>query len=217
MATSEKQLAANRENAKKSTGPTTAAGKTRASQNACTHGLTAEKVLMDFIEDKSELDTHRESIIAFYKPQNPMEKFWVDQIILGQWRLDRLARWESAIFNDAVIATHDANAEDDVELEEYVTDVEPDQRFTMHNWMISFGMTELCKKEDYLKIFLRYQSQAERLVRRAEVSIANLRIEPKSSRQRIDSTSTSAAISTNEPIPMPASMTLSESHATIGR
>ena len=38
---SERQLAANRANAKRSTGPKTAAGKLRSSRNALTHGLSA--------------------------------------------------------------------------------------------------------------------------------------------------------------------------------
>ncbi len=38
---SEKQLAANRRNAQKSTGPRTAEGKTRVSMNAMKHGLSA--------------------------------------------------------------------------------------------------------------------------------------------------------------------------------
>jgi hypothetical protein len=38
--TTEKQIAANRLNARRSTGPKTAAGKRRASQNALRHGLT---------------------------------------------------------------------------------------------------------------------------------------------------------------------------------
>ena len=38
---SEKQIAANRANAKKSTGPRTAAGKSASSQNAFRHGLSA--------------------------------------------------------------------------------------------------------------------------------------------------------------------------------
>jgi hypothetical protein len=38
--TSERQIAANRKNAARSTGPTTAAGKARASRNAWRHGLS---------------------------------------------------------------------------------------------------------------------------------------------------------------------------------
>ena len=43
---SAKQIAANRRNAQSSTGPTTGAGKARASQNAVTHGLLARHALL---------------------------------------------------------------------------------------------------------------------------------------------------------------------------
>ena len=43
---SERQIAANRQNAKLSTGPTTADGKTASSRNAITHGLTASRGLL---------------------------------------------------------------------------------------------------------------------------------------------------------------------------
>ncbi len=42
---SEKQIAANRQNARKSTGPKTDAGKQRSRQNAFRHGLTAQTVI----------------------------------------------------------------------------------------------------------------------------------------------------------------------------
>ena len=41
--TSQKQIEANRRNAKQSTGPRTTAGKQRTSQNALKHGLSAEQ------------------------------------------------------------------------------------------------------------------------------------------------------------------------------
>ena len=48
--TSEKQAAANRRNAAKSTGPQTESGKARSSGNALKHGLSAEQVVI-FGED----------------------------------------------------------------------------------------------------------------------------------------------------------------------
>ena len=46
MQLSEKQLAANIANAKHSTGPNTADGKARSSQNARRHGITAQTTIM---------------------------------------------------------------------------------------------------------------------------------------------------------------------------
>ena len=44
--TSDKQKASNRANAAKSTGPRSAAGKKKSSQNALVHGLTSQKSLL---------------------------------------------------------------------------------------------------------------------------------------------------------------------------
>ena len=46
MPTSEKQKAANRQNAKKSTGPTTPEGKAVASRNATKHGLRSNTIIL---------------------------------------------------------------------------------------------------------------------------------------------------------------------------
>ena len=43
--TSQKQIEANRRNARKSTGPKSAVGKTRAAHNALKHGLRAEQIV----------------------------------------------------------------------------------------------------------------------------------------------------------------------------
>ena len=190
MATLQKQLAANRENAKKSTGPRTSTGKNRAAQNARKHGLNSQKVGIDFMENKADLEAHRNSILSFYNPQNPMEMFWVDQIVVAQWRTWQLVRWESGIFNDAIRATWEENTDQDEEdsenLEQYVTNIEPGEKHSTQNWMLSNGMTKLMNKKDYLKTFLRYQAQAQRLIQRAEAAIVNLRNEAKISGQRID-------------------------------
>ena len=52
---SERQLAANRANAQKSSGPRSAAGKKRASRNALTHGLTTPMSGVAFVRDVEAL------------------------------------------------------------------------------------------------------------------------------------------------------------------
>jgi hypothetical protein len=61
MAT-EKQIRANRENAKKSTGPKTAAGRTRSSRNALRHGLSLP--LTPNTEMAAKADLIRKSLVS---------------------------------------------------------------------------------------------------------------------------------------------------------
>ena len=208
MATSQRVISANRENAKKSTGPRTAAGKARSSQNGRKHGLTSEKVALDYIDDKSELEAHRNAILALYNPQNPMEMFWVDQIVIAQWRVDYLSRWESGIFNDAVSKTWEDNTdqeeEDAEDLEQYLTNIDPAEKHPIQNWMISYGMSELMRRKDFLKTFLRYQSQASRLICRAQAEIRKLRSEPDFSVQPADAQSTYTLESEPDSAPPPS-------------
>ena len=53
--TTEKQLRANRKNAKKSTGPNTPEGKARSSKNALKHGLLARDAVLPG-EDPADFD-----------------------------------------------------------------------------------------------------------------------------------------------------------------
>ena len=74
---SEKQRRANRQNAKKSTGPKTAAGKARASRNALKHGLLAKDVVItgtDFNENRAEFDAFLADLCAELKPQGLVTK-----------------------------------------------------------------------------------------------------------------------------------------------
>ena len=98
--TSEKQRKANRQNAKKSTGPRTEDGKAHTSQNALKHGLLARDAVLPG-EDPAVFDRHFRDFEDTIEPQNALEFALVRQIADAEWRLRRLARIETAFLADA--------------------------------------------------------------------------------------------------------------------
>jgi hypothetical protein len=94
MAT-EKQLHANRKNARLSTGPKSATGKAIVSGNRIRHGILSNKLLLDSecLEDYQALldDLH-----AQLKPSGALEFTLVEKIAVTLWRQQRLVRAETA-------------------------------------------------------------------------------------------------------------------------
>jgi hypothetical protein len=89
------KIAANRANAKKSTGPKTEEGKARSSRNAIKHGLysLAMTDFMDgweFKDDYERYSVHKAGIHASYRPSCPQEASLADRIAAQEWRLYRL-------------------------------------------------------------------------------------------------------------------------------
>jgi len=74
---SELQIAANRRNALRSTGPRTRAGKARAAKNACKHGMLAASTLAvprgPFVEDPAAVTKFCRTIVAELQPATPLE------------------------------------------------------------------------------------------------------------------------------------------------
>ena len=95
MAT-DKQLRANRKNAKKSTGPNTPEGKARSSKNALKHGLLARDAVLPG-EDPADFDRQLTALEDWALPRNPLEHEICRQIVDAQWRMQRLSRIETAI------------------------------------------------------------------------------------------------------------------------
>ena len=95
---SDKQLAANRANAAKSTGPRTPEGKARAALNSRKHSLTAAAVTMLRIEDHGELDNLRADALTHYQPQTSQEIFAVERIAVCQLMMIRGWRLEAGMF-----------------------------------------------------------------------------------------------------------------------
>jgi hypothetical protein len=97
MAT-EKQVLANQQNAKHSTGPRTEAGKRRSRRNAIRHGLRAETVI-DTLEDAADCRAFERAIKSDYSPQTAIEGQLVSRLASLLWRLRRAVIVESGLLN----------------------------------------------------------------------------------------------------------------------
>lgn len=98
--TSQKQLAANRLNAQKSTGPRTDEGKARSAQNARKHGLfVADSVLLQ--EDQQEFADLLAAFHSEYGPLTPVENHLVNQLALAVLKQNRYTRMETGTLWDS--------------------------------------------------------------------------------------------------------------------
>ena len=93
--TTPKQQAANRHNAKRSTGPRSKPGKSVASRNATTHGILSGLTVLES-ESQSEWTRHLTSVIADLQPMGHLETVLAERVALHLWRLVRVARFEVA-------------------------------------------------------------------------------------------------------------------------
>src|SRR5580698_6424244 len=94
---SEKQLAANRRNAEKSTGPRTTEGKSNSSRNNLRHGLTGHISLLP-TEDREAHDAFCHQLIDSFTPETPMERQLAQSIAEDSWRLNRACAIENNMF-----------------------------------------------------------------------------------------------------------------------
>jgi hypothetical protein len=93
MATSE-QIAANRANSQKSTGPQTEAGKAASSQNGWKHGLFGVfRVLA--AEDQFQYDLLLEELVGEYHPATPTEGILVERLAQHHWLRHRALYFQS--------------------------------------------------------------------------------------------------------------------------
>ncbi len=91
-----KQLEANRNNARLSTGPRTSTGKFRSSLNATKHGAYSKKALTPD-ENEADLVKLERMYVAHYRPPSELELHDVRQLALLDWRLQRFGRLEAEI------------------------------------------------------------------------------------------------------------------------
>ena len=96
--TSERQAEANRQNAQKSTGPRTPAGKAVVALNGTKHGLLSRECLLKG-ESEAELVAFGKRLRAKLAPVGELELLLADRVVSTAWRLRRLIAVETLLFN----------------------------------------------------------------------------------------------------------------------
>ncbi len=92
--TAEQRAAQNRQNARKSTGPKSAEGKSRASANALKHGLRVD-VLPIPGEDAEVIVARAEAWNDYYRPQSPAAQHLVNECARATVQSDRVAKFQA--------------------------------------------------------------------------------------------------------------------------
>jgi len=113
---SDKQLVANRRNAKRSIksgdacGPRTPGGKERAKFNALRHGLLARSVVVptrDGPENRKQFERLLTQLRDKLNPDGILEEMLVEKIAVAYWRLRRALRAEAGEINDNLCHARD--------------------------------------------------------------------------------------------------------------
>ena len=97
MAT-QRQLEANRRNARRSTGPRTEHGKARSRYHAVAHGLAALSPVLPH-ENLTAFHEMRAALIDHYRPVDIQELQLIDHIAHAQLRMERSRRFENGMFD----------------------------------------------------------------------------------------------------------------------
>ena len=186
------QLAANRANAARSTGPTTPEGKLRSSQNARKHGFTATSFAVVHLEDLNEVANLREDLVALYHPVNSQELFAIERIALAQQAILRAARLEAGFLSNCLGESLNTRGEFRPPNSQVVVDNETLAQ--ERNFRLGDGFHRLATQSNSFALLLRYQAQAERQYRRAIGEFDRL----KSLREELRNEPNSAETETNE-------------------
>ena len=91
---------ANASNARLSTGPRTPQGKSRSSQNARTHGLTAAELIIG-TEDREQFEAMLAGFQSDVAPQGAIQQTLFDSLVAAAWKLRQIRRMETELCSRA--------------------------------------------------------------------------------------------------------------------
>ena len=165
------QIKANRNNAKKSTGPRTEDGKTRVAKNALKHGLLARDTVLPG-EDPAEFDSQLSALEADIQPANSLEFELVRQIADAQWRMRRLTRLETGFIAAALDETR-----------RYMEKRRPDELRPGYDGETQLLGSAMLDRTQALVHLARYDGHLSRRFFRAVKQLADLRRDESKARQ----------------------------------
>jgi hypothetical protein len=157
MAT-ERQIQANRANAKRSTGPVTEEGKQASSQNARRHDQLSSCVVLK-AESTPLFDDLMDSLIAEFQPQTANETALVETMAVARWKL-----WRNWTFHTALL-----------ELET----VKQDQSVGNAPVINALAFKTLADSSHSLHLLHRYEVSLDRQYSRALNNLLKVRAAPK--------------------------------------
>jgi hypothetical protein len=176
MAT-DQQIAANRINAQKSTGPRSAAGKTQSAQNSRKHGFACSIYTVAHLENTDEIVGLRQDAIDVYHPANSQELWAVERIALCQLSLLRASRLEAGLLTNCLDQALGSDGQPVHVMNQQMAGLGRSE-ITLgqeHNFAIAESFSRMTQKPHTWALFLRYQAQAERNYRRAIQELQRLR------------------------------------------
>lgn len=141
--TTQKQIQANRENAKRG-GVKTANGKSVSRYNAVKHGLLSKEVLLEG-EQEEVLQEIGKRMRSELKPATEIEYVLVDRIVANTWRLKRAMKVEKEMFYDGIHSMPAFGKDEKTVADAFLSDVKYD----------AFGK------------FIRYETSIERGIYKA--------------------------------------------------
>lgn len=110
---SEKKAAANRQNAQRSTGPRTAAGKVRSSRNSTRHGLFSRDLVLtagNSPENPAEYAACRDSLAATVDSDDPVQRALIDRAAACFWLFRRAHRYDAAACQGGFVGDRNRDA-----------------------------------------------------------------------------------------------------------
>jgi hypothetical protein len=156
---SQEQIEANRRNAQLSTGPKTPEGKAVVSRNPTRHGLASSRAIVLPEENGEEFQELLNGLQADYQPEGALEQCLVFQLAAAEWRLRRIARFETGLFIDRL-----DDLRGDLRLRRPAPEPDlsaADQQFDEHTRLLGRVFWRGCSGDAFVKL-LRYENTARR-------------------------------------------------------